>query len=77
MARKKKTEHFDEGHEKPLKVAPKKQKEIICVTEEEYEAHRDELEKLDNIIIFMDDGERDYWFAAEWLLGGIDTEEDL
>ena len=77
MAQKKKVEPVERIREESQQVTPKKQEYIIAVTEDEYEARRDELEKLDNVVIFMDDGEPEYWFGAQWLLGGVDLEEDL
>ena len=32
-------------------------------------AHREELEKLDNIIIFVDDYDRRCWIDAQWRMG--------
>ena len=45
---------------------------MIAVTEDEYDAHREELEKLDNVVIFVDDADRDHWMGAQWRLGGIE-----
>jgi len=50
------------------KSAPKKKDYIIAVTEDEYDAHRDELEKLDNVVIFVDEADRHHWMSSQWRL---------
>jgi len=76
MARKKKTEPVDKVQEEPQQKAPKKHDYMIAVTEDEYDAHREELEKLDNVVIFVDDADRDLWIGAQWRLG-VDPDWDL
>jgi len=76
MARKKKTEAVDKVQEEPQQKAPKKHDYMIAVTEDEYDAHREELEKLDNVVIFVDDADRDLWIGAQWRLG-VDPDWDL
>ena len=51
------------------KQAPKKKDYMIAVTEDEYDAHRDELEKLDNVVIFVDEADCYHWIASQWRLG--------
>ena len=58
------------------KPAPKKKDYMIAVTEDEYDAHREELEKLDNVVIFVDDADRDHWMGAQWRLG-VDLDPDI
>ena len=69
MAQKKKVESVEKVQEELRQVAPKKHKYMIGVTEDEYDAHREELEKLDNIIIFVDDYDRRSWIDAQWRMG--------
>ena len=64
MPRKKKT-LVEQGQEKQV---PKKKDYMIAVTEEEYDAHREELEKLDNVVIFVDEADRHHWMASQWRL---------
>ena len=58
MTRKKKTEPVDKVQEESQQKAPKKHDYLIAVTEDEYEAHREEIDKLDNVIFFVDDADR-------------------
>lgn len=51
------------------KQAPKKKDYMIAVTEVEYDAHREELEKLDNVVIFVDEADRHHWMSSQWRLG--------
>ena len=76
MARKKKIELVDKIQEKPQKKAPNKYDYLIAVTEGEYDAHREELEKLDNVVIFVDDADLDHWIGAQWRLG-VDPDWDI
>ena len=76
MARKKKTEPVDKVQEEPQQKTPKKHDYMIAVTEDEYDAHREELEKLENVVIFVDDADRDLWIGAQWRLG-VDPDWDL
>ena len=76
MARKKKTEAVDKVQKEPQQKTPKKHDYMIAVTEDEYDAHREELEKLDNVIIFVDDADRHQWIAGQWRLG-VDMDHDL
>ena len=50
------------------KQAPKKKDYMIAVTEEEYDARREELEKLDNVVVFVDEADRHHWMASQWQL---------
>ncbi len=50
------------------KQAPKKKDYMIAVTEVEYDAHRKELEKLDNVVIFVDEADRHHWMSSQWRL---------
>ncbi len=77
MARKKKTEAVDKVQEEPQQKAPKKHDYIIAVTEDEYGAHREEIDKLDNVIFFVDDADRRLWMSSQWRLGGIDLDQDV
>ena len=72
MPRKKRIQ-AEQEQEKP---APKKKDYMITVTEDEYDAHREELEKLDNVVIFVDDADRDHWMGAQWRLG-VDLDPDI
>lgn len=67
MPRKKKITAEPE-QEKP---APKKKDYMIAVTEDEYDAHYEELKDLDNIVIFVDDADRRHWMGAQWPLDYI------
>lgn len=71
MPRKKKIQVKQE-QEKP---AHKKKDYMIAVTEEEYDAHREELGKLDNVVIFVDEADRVHWMGAQWQLG-VDPDWD-
>ena len=51
------------------KLAQKKKDYMIAVTEDEYDAHREEFEKLDNVVIFVDEADRHHWMASQWRLG--------
>ena len=72
MPRKKKVS-AEQEQEKPTQ---KKKDYMIAVTEEEYDAHREELEKMDNVVIFVDDADRDHWIGAQWHLG-VDLDLDV
>ena len=72
MPRKKKVS-AEQEQEKPV---PKKKDYMIAVTEDEYDAHREELEKLNNVVIFVDDADRDHWMGAQWRLG-VDMDLDF
>ena len=61
MPRKKKAS-AEQGQEKP---APEKKDYMIAVTEDEYDAHHKELEILDNVVIFVDNADRDHWMGAQ------------
>lgn len=50
------------------KLAHKEIDYMIAVTEEEYDAHREELEKLDNVVVFVDEADRHHWMASQWRL---------
>jgi hypothetical protein len=76
MARKKKTEPVEIAQEEPRQVARKKPDYMIAVTEEEYDAHREELEKLGNVLVCVDELDRDSWVGAPWRLRGIDFDEE-
>ena len=66
------------------KQAPKKKDYMIAVTEDEYDAHREEvekffykeLEKLDNVVIFVDEADRHHWMSSQWRLG-VDMDLDV
>jgi len=58
------------------KQAPKKKDYMIAVTEVEYDAHRKELEKLDNVVIFVDEADRHHWMSSQWRLG-VDMDLDV
>lgn len=58
------------------KHAPKKKDYMIAVTADEYDTHREELEKLDNVVIFVDETDRHQWMAGQWRLG-VDMDQDL
>ena len=62
-------------HEQEM-PAPQKKDYMIAVTEDEYDAHREELEKLDNVVIFVDEADRAHWMGAQWRLG-VDPDWDL
>lgn len=62
-------------HEQEM-PAPQKKNYMIAVTEDEYDAHREELEKLDNVVIFVDEADRAHWMGAQWRLG-VDPDWDL
>ena len=62
MPRKKKVS-AEQGQEKS---APRKKDYMIAVTEDEYDAHYEELKDLDNIVIFVDDADRRHWLGAQW-----------
>ena len=64
MIRKKKIQ----AEQEQKKPAQKKQGYMIAVTEEEYDVHREELEKLDNVVIFVDEADRHHWMASQWRL---------
>ena len=49
---------------------------VIAVTEDEYDAHREELEKLDNVIIFVDDADRTLWMDGIWGIGAYREPDD-
>ena len=72
MPRKKATPAVQE----PKKTVPKKKDYLIAVTEDEYDAHREELEKLDNVVIFVDEADRHQWMAGQWRLG-VDMDQDI
>jgi hypothetical protein len=72
MPRKKKAP-VEQAQEKPV---PKKKDYMIAVTEDEYDAHREELEKLDNVVIFVDEADRAHWMGAQWRLG-FDLDSDV
>lgn len=65
MPRKKKIE----VEQKQKEPDPKKKDYMIAVTEDEYDAHREELEKLDNVVIFVDEADRAHWIDAQWRPG--------
>ncbi len=71
MPRKKKIQ-AEQEQEKP---AQKKKDYMIAVTEEEYDAYREKLEKLDNVVVFVDEADRHHWIASQWRLG-VDPELD-
>ncbi len=71
MSRKKK-DIVEQGQ----KPAAKEKNYIIAVTEDEYDAHREELEKLDNVVIFVDEADRHHWMASQWRLG-VDLDPDI
>ena len=77
MARKKKKEPIERIHEELQPTAPKEHKYYFAVTEDEYDAHREELEKMDNIIVFIDDADMDCWFNDQWRIGLTYLEDDL
>ena len=58
------------------KQDPKKKDYMIAVTEVEYDAHRKELEKLDNVVIFVDEADRHHWMSSQWRLG-VDMDLDV
>ena len=59
MPRRKKI-YVEQDQEKP---------HMIAVTEDEYDTHREELEKLDNVVIFVDEADRHHWMSSQWRLG--------
>ncbi len=67
MPRKKKVSAEQEQE----KAVPKKKDYMIAVTEDEYDAHYEELKDLDNIVIFVDDADRDHWMGAQWPLNYV------
>lgn len=71
------TEPVEKLKEEPRCIAQKKDEHIIVVTEEEYEAHRELLEKLNNVVINMEKGAPYTWFRTRRFSGEIDLEEDL
>lgn len=74
MPRKKKIPvEQEQEQEKPV---PKKKDYMIAITEDEYDAHREELEKLDNVVIFVDEADRAHWMGAQWRLG-VDLDLDV
>lgn len=72
MPRKKKIEE----EQKQKEPAPQKKDYMIAVTEDEYNAHYEELKDLDNIVIFVDDADRANWMGAQWRLG-VDPDWDI
>ena len=68
MARKKKVEPVEKVLEESQQVTLRKHEYYFAVTEDEYEAHREELEKMDNIVIFVDDVDMYCWLTAKWHL---------
>lgn len=40
-----------------------------------YDAHSEELEKLDNVVIFVDEADRAHWMDAQWQIG-VDPDWD-
>lgn len=56
--------------------APKKRKPIIAVTEEEYDAHYEELKDMDNILLFVDEADRARWMQVQWPMDDRPDRED-
>lgn len=64
-----------QAKQKQEKPAPKKKDYMIAVTEDEYDAHSEELEKMDNVVIFVDEADRAHWMGAQWQIG-VDPDWD-